>query len=230
MNWDKWIIERLPQALRTIGLHALLRVLLSPIYMLYDDFIVWKQRMHTLSGVTVQACMLKKIVRDELGIDMLITEGDGKPIDFIIETSFTDIDKERQLFALLDRYKLAGKSYAYQNAEIVFESTWTGYVCEKKIINNIVITYYWRNDPAWGTVIYQVVIQADEPVKSDLTITLEVHIIGQPGNDTLDIPLRKGESRFEFPTWVLDAHISESVNPVSDEYFNYNLIIKDNYE
>ena len=76
--------------------------------------------------------MLQKIIRDELGLDVRIEEGNGKPIDFIIKTTFVDVDKERRLFALLDRYKLAGKSYGYENAGIMITAQWTGFVCELK--------------------------------------------------------------------------------------------------
>lgn len=102
----------------------------GPIRQLYTGFVQWKKRMLIKAGGSPQICMLEKIVKDSLDIDIRITEGNGKPIDFIINAEFMDLDKERQLFALLDRYKLAGKSYSYENAGIVITAQWTGFVCE----------------------------------------------------------------------------------------------------
>ena len=130
MDWRKWIIERLPERLRVTGMIAVCMVLTLPIRVLYEEFVAWQRKMRTKVAGTPQVCMLEKIIRDELGLDIRIEEGNGKPIDFIIKTDFVDMDKERRLFALLDRYKLAGKSYGYENAGIVITAQWTGFVCE----------------------------------------------------------------------------------------------------
>ena len=130
MDWRKWIIERLPEKLRVTGMIAVCMVLTLPIRMLYEEFVTWQKKMRTKVAGTPQVCMLQKIIRDELGLDVRIEEGNGKPIDFIIKTTFVDVDKERRLFALLDRYKLAGKSYGYENAGIMITAQWTGFVCE----------------------------------------------------------------------------------------------------
>lgn len=131
IKWKKWILELLPTSKRTLMMYALCLVLISPIVKLYGEFIDWRTRMRIKSGATPQTCMLRKIIKDELEIDVLIEEGNGKPTDFIIKTSFVNIDVERRLFALLDRYKLAGKNYGYENAEIRFVVEWTEYVCER---------------------------------------------------------------------------------------------------
>lgn len=131
MDWNKWIIERLPRKLRVVGVFALCVAIVSHIKQLYEDFMEWRRKLRIRMAGTPQVCQLKKIVHDELDVDIVIEEGNGKPIDFIIKTSFVDIDKERRLFALLDRYKLAGKSYGYENAEIMLTSTWSRFVCEK---------------------------------------------------------------------------------------------------
>lgn len=131
MDWNKWIIERLPRRLRVVGMFALCVVLTSYIKQLHDEFVEWRRRLRIRMAGTPQVCQLKKIVHDEIGLDIQIEEGNGKPIDFIIKTSFVDIDKERRLFALLDRYKLAGKSYGYENAEIALTAIWSRFVCEK---------------------------------------------------------------------------------------------------
>lgn len=130
MDWRRWIIERLPERLRVKGMMAVCMVLTMPIRVLHEEFVAWQRRMRTKVAGTPQVCVLQKIIKDELGLDVLIEEGDGKPTDFIIRTAFVDVDKERRLFALLDRYKLAGKSYGYENAEIEITIQWTGFACE----------------------------------------------------------------------------------------------------
>ena len=134
--WDKWVMEQLPRVLRTNLMYIICMIFTGPVRQLYTDFIQWKKRMLIKAGGSPQVCMLQKIVKDSLDIDISIKEGNGKPIDFIIKTEFMDLDKERQLFALLDRYKLAGKSYGYENAGISITAQWTGFVCELASIDN----------------------------------------------------------------------------------------------
>nr|DAK33487.1 MAG TPA: hypothetical protein [Caudoviricetes sp.] len=130
MNWGRWIVERIPNRLRTVILFTLCMVYTAFIRKIYDEFIEWRRKMKIQMSGSPQVCMLKKVIYDELGINIEIEEGNGKPYDFIITTAFSDVDKERQLFALLDRYKLAGKSYSYANAEVALSCEWGGYVCE----------------------------------------------------------------------------------------------------
>lgn len=195
-------------------------------------------------GGSPQVCMLKKTVYDELGIMVEIAEGDGKPVDFVIRTAFTDTDKERQLFALLDRYKLAGKSYAYENKEITFECVWSGYVCEDnpldwewtnyvcelnkpEVVNTITITYYWGHDSVYGKVVKRLMIQAERPVESELDILSDMHVVLQSESLTFTFHLRVGESRYEIDTWLVDKHENERVSPAFDAVYEYKLKIVD---
>lgn len=134
MNWGRWIVERLPNRLRTVILCTLCMIYTVFIRRIYDEFLEWRKKMKIRMSGSPQVCMLKKVIYDELGINIEIEEGNGKPYDFIITTAFSDVDKERQLFALLDRYKLAGKSYSYANAEVLLSSEWGGYVCEVQTV------------------------------------------------------------------------------------------------
>lgn len=248
IRWDKWVIEWLPMKLRVRGMCAFCMVLCSPVEHLYVDFSKWRRRMRIKVGGSPQVCMLKKTVYDELGIMVEIAEGDGKPVDFVIRTAFTDTDKERQLFALLDRYKLAGKSYAYENKEITFECVWSGYVCEDnpldwewtnyvcelnkpEVVNTITITYYWKYDGAWGAnIIKRLVIQSEFPVKTDLDISSNLYPFELPDSLPVTFCLMAGESRFEIDTWVMDRHEGERVSPPFDGNFEYKLKVADIYE
>lgn len=134
IHWDKWVVESLPFRFRKSVMVAFCTVLIAPLQTLYNDFNQYRKRMKIKAGGSPQVCMLQKIVKDSLDIDLIISEGNGKPVDFIIHTSFTDVDKERQLFALLDRYKLAGKSYMYENTEVEYSHQWSGFVCERQTV------------------------------------------------------------------------------------------------
>lgn len=230
IKWKKWILELLPTGKRTLMMYALCIVLTSPIVKLYGEFTNWRTKMRAKSGVTPQVCMLRRIIKDEMGIDVLIEEGNGKPTDFIIKTSFVNVDMERQLFALLDRYKLGGKSYGYENAEILYDSRWAAYLCEKIKHNMIDITYYRYKNPDDGG-IYKISIRSELPVASDLKISITfVYAFEEAGEVTVNFDLKAGENYYEIETWDFSGHKNESVVPGGDEFFDYIIITEDVYE
>lgn len=226
MDWRKWIIERLPERLRVTGMIAVCMVLTLPIRVLYEEFVAWQRKMRTKVAGTPQVCMLEKIIRDELGLDIRIEEGNGKPIDFIIKTDFVDMDKERRLFALLDRYKLAGKSYGYENAGIVITAQWTGFVCEladmesewtgficetrDKDINKIKI----------NRTANRVSASPEFVLTSDIIVTFH-------GNDSYEISISLNKGSLN--TVIKDYAVGQPVNSVTlnvyeDEKYKYEIV------
>lgn len=251
MDWGKWVIERLPRKLRMIGMFALCMVLIAHIGQLYDAFMEWRRRLRIRMAGTPQVCQLKKIVHDELGVDIQIEEGNGKPIDFIIKTSFVDIDKERRLFALLDRYKLAGKSYGYENTEIALTSTWNqfvcervevkpiliwgGFVCEVLRVNAIRITYYWELTAIYedAMVIKHRRIRVDFPVKTELLLTFDFQCWDEGGRGALlhgEINIGPDFTETYTQTWLGESHSNENINIKQDEYYKYIVVVEDVYE
>lgn len=152
VDWNKWVIEHLPFSMRTARMFTLISVLIFPICQLYNEFVTWRVKMRIKSGGTPQVCMLKKVVYDELGVNAEIKEGNGKPHDFIIQIAL-DMDKERQLFALLDRYKLAGKSYLYDNTDVSINLTWGAFVCEMADMS-------W----AWGGFVCEAIVMLETTI------------------------------------------------------------------
>lgn len=226
MDWRKWIIERLPERLRVTGMIAVCMVLTLPIRVLYEEFVAWQRKMRTKVAGTPQVCMLEKIIRDELGLDIRIEEGNGKPIDFIIKTDFVDMDKERRLFALLDRYKLAGKSYGYENAGIVITAQWTGFVCElagmeskwtgfvcetkDKDINKIKI----------NRTANRVSASPEFVLTSDIIVTFH-------GNDSyeISISLNKGSQNTVLKDYAVGQPVnSVTLNVYEDEKYKYEIV------
>lgn len=230
IQWNKWITDVLPPRLRGLRIKALIKTLLSPMVALYESLILWQEKVYIKASGTPQVCMLKRIIYDELGISVDISEGDGKPVDFIIRTSFTDLDKERQLFALLDRYKLAGKNYAYDNAEITYGASWRNFTCERSRINRITLTYYWTTDTD-GRYVYKLTLEAEKRVASDINVESRVHFVSGAGDEefNISIPLKKNSYYLEMESWMIDRHSSEAIHPQNDDIYGYKLIIKDIY-
>lgn len=246
MDWRKWIIERLPERLRVTGLIAVCMVLTLPIRVLYEEFVAWQRKMRTKVAGTPQVCMLEKIIRDELGLDIRIGEGNGRPIDFIIKTDFVDMDKERRLFALLDRYKLAGKSYGYENAGIVITAQWTGLVCEladigcswsglicekySRLANVITANFYPEYISAEiGYRYRKIVITSTYPTASNIVYSFEEKSNGDVFVKAYNLQLPKGftgELIFEYPK--VDIPVSnyirnEELSITEDKEYDYSL-------
>ena len=161
------------------------------------------------------------------------------------------MDKERQLFALLNRYKLAGKSYIYENSSVSYLAYWDKFVCEKTIAQaeyywgafvcerrtirpetvTLTMNYHYKYDTSFNTnTVYKVSIVASKAIKSDLLITADMYV---PGYDTVLNPefvMKKGDSYFEVETWVIDRHANEKVKPSYDNYYEYKLSVKNIYE
>jgi len=127
MNWSKYILLLLPPRLRFIRLHAFLTVLLSPVVSLYDQFRSWQARKKMQLSATPQAIWLPKIVWEEMGAKIGIEYSDGIP-DFwvIVYDDNADIPRLR---TLIERYKLAGKSYRIKLQDETITQEWIDFVC-----------------------------------------------------------------------------------------------------
>lgn len=225
VNWDKWLIELLPMRKRTISMFALCRVLASPIFDLHHRYEAWLAKMRVKSGCMPLACMLEKMVYDELGINIVIKEGDGKPVDFLIKTSFNDINKERQLFALIERYKMAGKSYAYNNEKISYQNLWCGYVCEQASVSSQWTRYICEQGKKINKILVRyesecIHIKPEFPVASDIII--EAH--NDDSGVFVDASFRRGDNTESVFPWAYENGAPPSrfvIEPVEDEIYKY---------
>lgn len=207
--------------------------------------------MRIMSGGSPQVCMLEKIIKDTLSIDAVIEEGDGKPADFIIKTAFTDIDKERQLFALIDRYKLAGKSYRYENQQVDYKGEWSNYVCERVLVpvvsrwseyvcerrvlnesNQITLALHWRYDDNYKRkVAYKIVMRATSVLTSEIKIDVVFYTADNP---SLPIP---AALYFKAGAMILEATLQPlyrcdvgTFSPTYDHDYEYSLKTENIYE
>lgn len=138
IEWSKYILSILPLTLRRMGIYSLFRVMISPIVLLYNAYLSWRQSQIVKQAGSPQVIMLKKLVYDKLGLVIDIMEDTGKPNDFIVQTDTTDVNVQRRLYALIQSYKLAGKSFTFANQAVQFIQSWSDYVCE-----TLAITQTW---------------------------------------------------------------------------------------
>lgn len=176
MKLKDLILNYLPMCLRKVGIYALIKVLLSPLVRIYETYLSWIEEKRKQVSYTGQQCMLRQIVRDELGIDIVISSLDGKPYDFMvtIQGKVTDTMRNR-LTALVDKYKPGYKSWRYSDAGqddiITYSAEWIEYVEQVQNMNGISLKLTGRHANVME-VDYTYTIQTDYPVTHDLSLKL----------------------------------------------------------
>ena len=142
-DWIAFIKNLLVISLRNNRLVHLIYCLITPSQESYDNLAAYVNKARLYSSCTWQVCWLEYILRAELGDSSItIEEGDGLPVDFII-SSDNYID-ENLVYGIVNRFKLAGKSYSLAFNNIDYNIRWTDPVCEKT--NQIDTSVQW-SDP-----------------------------------------------------------------------------------
>lgn len=176
MKLKDLILNYLPMCLRKVGIYALIKVLLSPLVRIYETYLSWIEEKRKQVSYTGQQCMLRQIVKDELGVDIVISALDGKPYDFMvtIQGEITDTMRNR-LTALIDKYKPGYKSWRYSDAGqddiITYSAEWIEYV--EQALHKVGMTVSVTSTPPSGFV----KIIAETPVYADLKIKIKAHIV-----------------------------------------------------
>lgn len=225
----------LPAMLQQTLISSFMSVFTSPLRGIHDEFSSWKDKMKIMISGTPQVCMLEKIIKDSLDIDIVISEGDGRPVDFVIQTNFLDVDKERQLFALIDRYKLAGKAYGYINASVLLGCEWSEYICERKVLDMVWEGYVCEVRPRTRNYVFarishgHIYAKFEYPPMSDIRVIYAVY--RDNGNNGIelvcsaDFRFYKGESRELSMRWFGTSNkfeINVSLSIYNDDYYNYS--------
>ncbi len=176
MKLKDLILNYLPMCLRKVGIYALIKVLLSPLVRVYETYLSWIEEKRKQVSYTGQQCMLRQIVKDELGVDIVISSLDGKPYDFMvtIQGEITDTMRNR-LTALIDKYKPGYKSWRYsdsgQDDIVTYSAEWIEYVEQVQNMNAISLKLTGRHVNVME-VDYTYTIQTDYPVTHDLILQL----------------------------------------------------------
>ena len=187
-SWLAYIVNLLPLAIRQSRVVQLMSVLLSPAKTSTDELNTYVADARLRSAATWQVIWLEKLLSDALGYPITITEGTGLPIDFNVSgISYADQTLAR---GLLNRYKLAGKSYVLTFADITLTGQWLNPVCART--TDITLTGQWLNP-----------VCAQELQE---TVTFTIHLLWRSGNHA--------------PTSGItgDIRISESGSPVEQSH------------
>lgn len=227
----KYIENNLPIRLRTLFNIEFIRMLLVQVVKVYNTFSLrvpdWLYRANTNASVIA----LQHHIKRSFDVDAVITELDGKPLDFLVSVNgFVD---EIQLKSLIEQYKLAGKSFTFKVGSTVYTAsfsdwicedireTWTvqfgDYVCEDN--RKVKLTCDYRN--------LHVMIHAQRPVKSDMVVSVLTVWRDASGNETtyvhyIDLSANFFDAQESFQTGGMlhsISIISTTVN--SDDYYDY---------
>ena len=212
----KLIRSLLVTFMRSNRLAELIRVLTREAESAYNQFNLqvpdWMYKINANASVI----SLKHHIKRELDVDAVITELDGKPIDFLVSvTGFVD---EQRLKAIIDNYKLSGKSFVFKVGNEVYTAKFGSWSCESLYDDNL-LTAHFDTNHVW--------ITSALDVTTELTISVQVIISGRPSQTHL-ITISNASSESDYLTIVDGSYfvsITEvvilSVSPVRDTYYNY---------
>ena len=134
INSHKLIKLLLPTFMRGNRIIEFIRVMLLQLENSYNTFNANVPDWLYKANANASVISLTHHVKRELDVDILITELDGTPIDFLVTVQgFVDYG---QLSKLIDTYGLAGKSYVFENGEITYTCEWINHVCAITLANN----------------------------------------------------------------------------------------------
>lgn len=140
-SWLTYIYSLLPIAIRQSGLVNFISILLAPAQSAAQELEAYTADARLRSAATWQVIWMEKLLSDALGYAVVITEGDGMPIDFV----FSGIAYNDRDFAagLINRYKLAGKSFLINYEDVALSARWINPVCA--LTNQFTYTARWIN-------------------------------------------------------------------------------------
>lgn len=131
MNIDfiKLIIEQIPFILRREAFVEFLVCLCNQINQSHNIFLGWGEAAKQQAAYSWQTIYLERLLTREFGVPFMIEEADGKPTDFnVLVGSYVD---EKRLRAVIDKYKLAGRSYNVIQNNVSLSARFINPVCER---------------------------------------------------------------------------------------------------
>jgi hypothetical protein len=126
-SWLAYIYNLLLIAIRQQRVAQFINVLLSTAQTGKTELNAYIADARLRSAATWQVIWLEKLLTDALGYTVTIEEANGMPFDF--QVSGVDYADATLARGLLNRYKMAGKSYAFNFADIDMSGQWIDPVC-----------------------------------------------------------------------------------------------------
>lgn len=133
INWTKFWTEQLPFCFRKERILALIAALCAIIARLWNDWTTWGERARQRAAYTWQVFWLERLVWLEMGVVIIIEPADGRPVDFVVNVSRISSPEsydENRLRALVDSFKLAGKTYRIVDSAISREVRFVNHLCQ----------------------------------------------------------------------------------------------------
>ena len=211
INSYKLINQLLPTFMRGDRITEFIRVMLLQLEKSYNAFNANLPDWMYKANANASVISLIHHVKRELDVDILITELDGSPIDFLVTVQgFVDYG---QLSKLLDTYALAGKSYIYESGEPFYSGLFINHVCEISLIENKITL---------SAVDGSLKLESKQAVETDITVVIKQ--VNQGSTIVyFENKILKGETigsrDQEFQFW--DENQVVSISPNIDDVFRY---------
>ena len=216
INLRKLIADLLLTFVRDNRLIELIRVLTSQAETAFNQFNLqvpdWLYKINANASVI----SLQHHIKRELDVDAVITELDGKPIDFLVSvTGFVD---EQRLKALIDSFKLSGKSYVFKVGNEIYTAKFGNWYCESLYDDNLLTVHYDANH-VW--------ITSALDVTSNLSVSIQVDISGRPSQNKIVIIANEANESNHLTITdgsfavIISGVTVLSTNPTRDTFYNY---------
>jgi hypothetical protein len=232
----KMIRNLLFSGIRKPKVTEFIRSLLAEVPKACNDFELFSCDAKYRANANASVISLEHHIEREFDVKVKITELDGKPFDFLVTT--TGSVDENRLKALIDNYKLYGKSYVFslegvvftaeftdyvcENMVEVYSAEFTNYVCEKREVVEVTIYAYMKYEGLWVVEAY-----SDKPVKSSINITGHLVLDDAYAERFFFLELTPGGGISDFSIQSDATKMAEkkiflsSFLPSSDEYYDY---------
>ena len=212
INVRKLISDLLITFTRDNKFIELIRVLISQAESSLNEFNVQVPDWMYKAKANASVISLQHHIKRELDVDVLITELDGTPIDFLVTVSgFAD---QNQIAKIIDTYGLAGKSYVFEDGEITYTCEWINHVCVLSLIDNAITI---------SLVDSLATVSAAFAVTSKLTVYARFDIrYSSPIYHTFVLDIGATTSgTFSVIGKVVTGYSILSVTPIRDNNYNY---------
>lgn len=142
IDWLKFTKDLMLISIRNAWLVQFIRVLLSHTETLHSELTAYFEKSKLYASCNWQTCWLEYLLRKELQDDSIeITEGDGLPFDFVVTCA--NYAKRTLLKGLINRYKMAGRSYRVIYLDLTSIAEWSNAICEET--NELTSIAEWSN-------------------------------------------------------------------------------------
>ena len=199
IDYDKLIVLLLPVRLRTVRLFSLIQVMLAPIKRLHDEFHAYADLRRLRASATPQALMIEQIVLAETGVSIqIVPVADTISTDFEVkhpdDASAADVLPAR---SVVDRYKLAGKTYRVVGSVIPFSHEWSDYVCAVGIYSEYKMSLFHYMQV--GTYKIEAIIESVDGLNAASDVQIVIHVTGNSGfNEMMTFVIPAGSNNSGF--------------------------------